>query len=649
MKAIEKSMRLAVAGVTASLLGGCGALPIHATFDNLTNETVTRASDFFDYTSLISISGLTPQHGAQLMFHQPTFYDGKPGSPSYAVGVSPWKSFIVEMKFPMGVAACSAPKPPPPADTHCCASSAKDQKAPPDEKTAETKALVADGKCKGPADVVRDIRNGLEEVRDLVVIQTSRRVEQELADALTAKLAFRKTGGAKLAVSLTDALGDGKSAAEAATNLAKLSPEKRAELRGKLKTFAEQCGAPAANAAPAGSAATPAATPQAPLPAAVSANCANINAGIVDKMKKLADSLADGSTPDTQTALDLKKALGKTPLADDGQVALAKGLLGDDAVDADNNVDYGNLAVKGQAAKAEIVQLETKINEKLKTLRDQSTYSNVLITRWAREKRNTLSGAFSNVFGAGKQSHETTSGILIMGDLRTTTLFTGEDLVDLIQYSKGRYLEFLDKIGITTYSVQAKHIAYSADRDAESAIAGNFNLSPDKLRAMSKIFDNADLKVNFALARGLDLGNSALISASEIASKTSLFFPPDVFESAVRQEIRDSYGYQTVFAVRAKIKTPFIEHAMRMETDLFDKARKEFKNTGLEPCEQRALAHQRIVAGVAALNDEKCCPSGAAIADSAECRQKAQTASLSCLMDSVCAKSRSEQPQPSNR
>lgn len=580
MKAIAKTIRYALAGMTAAVLTGCGSVPIHATFDNLTNETVSRTSDYFDFSSFISISGLAPQHGAQLMFHQPEFYDLKPGSPSYAIGVSPGRSFIAEKIYPMNAVGC--------------------------QKTTPTQH-------QRDSEVVRDIRNALEDARNLAIDLTARRVEKELADTLLPQLLSNQDATkAGLAKQLSSDLGDGKTAVQALARLEKLDGEKKAALKAKVDAFIKQCGPAADKSAAKGkAAATNAAGTESSAPKCGDAATADVLA----QAQQLSDSLRESHKPDGALALKLKKALGKTKLTDDNQAVLAKALLGDKAVDADNNVDYGDLAVKAQAATLEIERLQAEINTSAKLVRDRATHSNVVITRWVREKRNSISSKLSSVLDIGSQNHEVKSGILVLGDLRTTTLFTGEDFIDLLHYSKDRYLGFLDNIGITTFAIQAKHLAYAADKDAESSVAANFSLTPEQLKTLSNAFKDADLKVNVGFGVGLDLGNSALISGSSVTDKTRLFFPPAAFEEAIRQEIRDSDGYQTVFAVRAKVKTPFIDAAMRINTELGDQAQRKIAGEALKPCELRKCANGRIVRSVGEMGGAALC------ADPLDCRQ----------------------------
>lgn len=611
MNVIATSTRLAIAGLTASLLAGCGALPIHATLDKLTSETQTRSSDFFDFVSLVSISGLAPQHGAQLMFHQPDFY-GKEGSSAYSVGVSPGRSFVVEMTFPMSDSPCVS-----------SADGAKNVCSPAKEKTeqpvtdAGTKSASAKPACDTHAQAVLCIRNDLETIRDFSTIMLTQRVEKDLAETLLTELKSSVKDSNKFAAKLSGYLGGATTDADAAKAISDLSDKDRKKLQSQINGFVKKCD-PSADAKNAPN--------DTPLP-----KCgATATQDVIDQLKGFSTALEGKDTQGYGAILDAKKALGKIKLGSEEQITLATALLGSKAVDKESNIDYSQIASRREAAEDTIKAFQEKIAVRSAEMRDLARQRNVVISRWTRDKRGTLSGALSDFFSTTVKRHEAVSGVMVMGDLRTTTLFTGEDIADLLRYSQGRYLELLDQIGITTFAVQAKHVAYSADRDMETAIAGRFSLTPEQLRALSKVFDKADLEVNFGAGVGLDLGNSGFISTGRVKNKPTPFFPPSAMEASILKELDDSCGYQTIFAVRAKLKSPFIEKALRMNTDLLDAARSKCNDPSKPECKQRKDANARIAAAVSAGNkkDDASCTCGT---DSAKDKD-APLARITCLL-----------------
>jgi hypothetical protein len=405
------AIRTALAALAALALGGCSPLPIHTTFDTLTNETSKRASDLFTYSTFVSLSGLVPQNGAQLIFHQPDFYDFQGNSPSYAIGISPTRSFITERKFAM-----------------------------------------TGTNLQANANAVRTIRDGLESARLLSV---------QLAAANTS--------------------------IEAAQTL--------------LKTVG-------------------------------------------------------AAAPDASQADTLKTLLGSDVIGADGKVA----------------ADQAQAAIDDLTKRRD--GLKTQIASALKAAKDQAARSNVVVTRWARERRSALGAYLSEAFAFSGQGHEAKSGVLVFGDLRVVTLHSGEDLVDMLRSAPRRFLAFATNAGIATFGIQARHMAYSADLDMQQAVAAQLRLSKEQLADLSKAF--ADLDQNYSASFGvaMDVSNSAFVTNSHVLTETRCFFPPALYTESIQREIAASDGYQDLYVVRAQIKNELLDAAIGTQTELSDIAQR---------------------------------------------------------------------------
>jgi hypothetical protein len=402
----------ATLGVTVLALGlaACSPLPIHTSFDTLTNETSKRSSEYLTYSTFISISGIVPQHGTQLLFHQPDFADSKPNSPSLAVGISPTRSFVSERKFEMS------------------SNAANDAKA------------------------VRDIREGLEQARLLSVGLAASRTRLNAAQTLT-------------------------------------------------------------------------------------------------------------------TAIGTNKAT-------DDQATQVKTLLGDAVIGQDGKLVDAEVKKAIKAIQAEGKSLEAEVNKALADAKSKAAQNNVVITRWAQDKRTKLGAFFSEVFAFSGQGHEVKSGTLVFGDLRVVSLHVGDDLLDMLRSSPQTVKELIDNVGITTFSVKAKHMAYIADMDVEKAVSLRLNLTKDQLADLSATFRslNADISASYGVTT--DVANSANISNSTVKTHTRCFFPPGVFVQSIKSEIDGSSGYQDLYAVRVQVKGQILGLANQTTTAFSDIAAK---------------------------------------------------------------------------
>jgi hypothetical protein len=390
-------------------LSACAPLPIHTTVDTLTSETSQRSSDHFDFSSFISLSGLVPQHGAQMLFHQPAFYDRQPNSPSYSIGVSPSRTFVTERKYPMKPSATA------------------------DADTENAAAILA-------------IKESLEKARLLSVQLATLVVQAEVAARL-------------------------------------------------LETAAEV-------------------------------------------------------KPDEATARSLKE------------------LLVSDVIDQEGKIDQDKAKAALKVLQTRQIPLKERISAELAAAKTGASRSNVFITRWAKERRSALNTYLSEAFAFSGHGHEARSGILIFGDIRTATLHTGDDLIELLKHADQGMLPFIKETGITTFTIQAKHMAYVADLDMQKSIAAQLSLTKDQLESLSKTFKELDLRFSTSFGVNMDISNSAFVSASEVSTQVRCFFPAPLYMQSVQSEIMATNRYQTVYSVRAQIKPPLIDAAKRVETHL---------------------------------------------------------------------------------
>ncbi len=398
------------AALLALGLAACSPLPIHTSFDTLTNETSKRSSEYLTYSTFVSLSGIVPQHGTQLLFHQPDFTDSKPNSPSMAVGISPTRSFVSERKFEMS------------------------------------------GNAANDAKAVRDIREGLEQARLLSVGLAASRTRLNAAQTLTVTIGTNK--------------------------------------------------------------------------------------------------------------------------ATDDQATQIKALLGDAVVGQDGKLVDAEVKKAIKAIQDEAKSLEAEVSKALADAKGKAAQNNVVITRWAQEKRTKLGAFFSEVFAFSGQGHEVKSGTLVFGDLRVVSLHVGDDLLDMLRSSPQSVKELIDNVGITTFSVKARHMAYIADMDIEKAVSLRLNLTKDQLADLSATFRslNADISASYGVTT--DVTNSANISDSKVTISTRCFFPPQQFTRSMKEEIIESNGYQDLYAVRVQVKGQILGLANQTTTAFSDIAAK---------------------------------------------------------------------------
>lgn len=388
----------------ALALSACGGLPIHATVDTLTSETAHRASEHFEFNSIVSLSGLGPQQGVALLAYQPQFSDLRENSSSYSLALSPTYSFVSVRDFPM-------------------VNHAKDLIL--DEAHPQT---VAED-----ASVIAMLRDQTQILQQLVVEQLAIDVQLVMAQVL----------------------------------------QKQLEANG------------------------------------LSA----------------------------------------------GEIARVRDLLGVDAISNDGKKQpaWDSAVALKQQQKLELITKITQLREKIHIA---AQARNVVITRWARERRTTFNAGLSELFAFSGHGHEATSGTLIYGDIRVSNLHAGEDLADMLRYGQRHFSWLAGQVAITTYLQQARHTAYVVDENLDRALAGRLKYSDQQWQDIRKLLVDQSLKLEATYSSAMQLNNSALLSDSYVRTYPSCFFPPEQHTGTIKAAIQRSEGYQALFTVQTHIKEP---------------------------------------------------------------------------------------------
>jgi hypothetical protein len=385
-------------------LTGCAQQPISAAFDDLTSETSSRSSDFFLFKTFTSISGLVPQHSAQMLFHQPQFHDFRPDTPTHSIGISPKWSFVVERKYPMS------------------------------GSTDETNR-----------DAVLEIRDGFEKLR----LQSAELV------SLTAIVA----GSSRI--------------------------------------------------------------------------------------------------------LEPTGSQGSQVLGADDQAMLGK-LLGMEIGKDDSTQAKKVLEEK----RAQITRLSGEIAKTLQGMQTKTKQHNVIITRWSRSKNTLFGFELAPILSAKTAANEVKSGVLILGDIRAVSLHAGEDFFDMVRELNPRIRSLFADVNITTFAVQAKHIAYVADLDVEKSLSSQLKLTKAQLAKLGDALKDTDVNASLATALSMDIGNSAALSSPNLRILPRCFFPPRLHQASVEKEIIAAGRYQTVYAVRAQMVSELLGQGTDTGTEL---------------------------------------------------------------------------------
>lgn len=202
---------------------------------------------------------------------------------------------------------------------------------------------------------------------------------------------------------------------------------------------------------------------------------------------------------------------------------------------------------------------------------------NILVTRWEVSGSAGGGASVAPVISAGGSGSNTRTGFLVLAGLRSVSLHVGEDFFDMVRELNDDLSDFLTRVGVTTYTLQARHTAHAQELDVEQELSLRLNLSPDQLRHLSEALKDKAFSLDFYRHLSRSLGNRGVLSAPREKIQPSCFFPPRAhFESVVGaapEGDKDDHsgpsdGYRTVLAVRAAVGKPVLELAKSIKTEL---------------------------------------------------------------------------------
>jgi len=198
----------------------------------------------------------------------------------------------------------------------------------------------------------------------------------------------------------------------------------------------------------------------------------------------------------------------------------------------------------------------------------QMSTGNLLIARWNTEKSSSASGQLTDDASIQKDKKTSSNGVVVLGDLRVTTIVPGEDYLKALLDLEMPLSLLAGKVGIVTYALQAKHVAYVQESDYEASLAAKLVLSAEKIKGyvdnIQELYKALNLKLGYQMSELANVGNAGVISGASVAVKNYSFCDGSEHEKSIKAELDRSNGYTTVYAVRTLPKQ-FAEYVNKLE------------------------------------------------------------------------------------
>ncbi|MBK7900722.1 MAG: hypothetical protein KA603_01135 [Azonexus sp.] len=259
-----------------------------------------------------------------------------------------------------------------------------------------------------------------------------------------------------------------------------------------------------------------------------------------------------------------------------------------------------NSVDQGKALLAKVTGDLAKVRGELDKAREKYDSAvgsgNILVTRWEVSGATGGGATVGPIVSAGGSGSNTRTGFLVLAGMRSVSLHVGEDFFDMVRELDKDLIDFLARVGVTTYTLQARHTAHAQELDAVQELSLRLNLTPDQLRKLSQAFKDAAFSLDYYRRFSRSLGNRGVLSAPRETIRSSCFFPPRAhFESIVgggsdKPSLKGpSDGYRTVLAVRAAVGKRVLELAdKKIKTELYYIGSRDGKR-GFDDDKSRAL------------------------------------------------------------
>ncbi|MGB0766808.1 MAG: hypothetical protein ACPGYV_03770 [Phycisphaeraceae bacterium] len=229
---------------------------------------------------------------------------------------------------------------------------------------------------------------------------------------------------------------------------------------------------------------------------------------------------------DKSTSEDASKAIATAEI-DDAAEAQEGAQQTEQPEDADST---GSVPIDAQPSDPEaillqqLVALDEKISQKESEIQSGIVDHELIVARWAVSESRGSTLSVPELFGAKTSSKTTQSGYMIVSGLQIRMLVLGPEFTLLPKLIDAGNMQFLKKMKIVSFAVQADEVAYTTGYDFEKAIAGFLELDPKKLasQGLDYLLDFDKIRLEGYLARAGALDNTGVIRNVDWRREASL-------------------------------------------------------------------------------------------------------------------------------
>ncbi len=214
-------------------------------------------------------------------------------------------------------------------------------------------------------------------------------------------------------------------------------------------------------------------------------------------------------------------------------------------------------ALEGQLAAAHDQQAEA--TARLRALR---AHPNLMVFRWSAEETRRAGIQLGSIFGGRSERGQARTGYVVLAHVRTAALSPGADMVWATELARQRpdWIErtFGDRY-VTTFTLAARHVAFSEDRNWSALLSAGLNLNASELALLlggdvQELLSSQSLQLEAALAAIVSASSQGSIAAPERRLWDFRMTSSEARQYSAYLESRRNNGYSVVYSTRMTIE-----------------------------------------------------------------------------------------------
>lgn len=184
----------------------------------------------------------------------------------------------------------------------------------------------------------------------------------------------------------------------------------------------------------------------------------------------------------------------------------------------------------------------------------------VLVTRWNVERFDGIGGKLGEFFGVSRSHAVKRSGIVVVGGLRSTSLWLGDDV--LVGYRGRGYDSGIDAAMqsryVVTHGLSARHVTHIEERSAETLVGARLGMTVSQIAqlfggALPAGLQDAMVNLDATWQRLLQVGEQGLLSTPRRSLFQYRFASDRAREQSALAHADRMHGYVTFYSVRTDL------------------------------------------------------------------------------------------------